>query len=122
MKRRIIFLTGKGDIPTSVRVMKAGAIDFLTKPVKNRDLLQAIARAKFYHALLQDGLTSRSPVIWGTVKRTIKVHRARVMEKLRLRTVANLVRFAERAGIVVAKPLGQLDRQMITFDIPAHAP
>ena len=122
MKRRIIFLIGKGDIPTSVRAMKAGGIDFLTKPVKNRDLPQAIARAKFYHTLLQDGLTSRSPVIWGTVEKTIKVHRARVMEKLRLHTVANLVRFAERAGILIAKPLEQLDRQMITFDIPSYAP
>src|SRR3954468_23091581 len=44
--RPVVFITGKGDIPTSVRAMKAGAIDFLTKPVRNQDLLGAIARAE----------------------------------------------------------------------------
>src|SRR5262245_54638286 len=44
--RPVIFITGKGDIPTSVRAMKEGAIDFLTKPVSNRDLLMAVARAE----------------------------------------------------------------------------
>jgi FixJ family two-component response regulator len=46
IQRPIIFLTGKGDIPTSVRAMKAGAIDFLTKPVRDKDLLNVIARAE----------------------------------------------------------------------------
>jgi FixJ family two-component response regulator len=44
--RPVIFITGRGDVPTSVRAMKAGAVDFLTKPVSNKDLLEAIARAQ----------------------------------------------------------------------------
>jgi FixJ family two-component response regulator len=131
-QRPIIFLTGKGDIPTSVRAMKAGAIDFLTKPVKEKDLLQAIARAQEIDskarqsrvdlAFIQAKIATLTPrerevlshVVagrlnkqiagdLGTVEKTIKVHRARVMEKLGLRTVADLVRFAERAGIPIAK-------------------
>ena len=126
--RPIIFLTGKGDIPTSVRAMKAGAIDFLTKPVSDQILLDAIARAEE-----QDGksrqaqaeldtirarmttLTPREREVLthvvagrlnkqiagdlGTVEKTIKVHRGRMMEKLGVRTVVDLVRMAERAGI-----------------------
>lgn len=131
-QRPIIFLTGKGDIPTSVRAIKAGAIDFLTKPIKEKDLLQAIARAeeidnqarqsRVERASIQAKISTLTPrerevlshVVagrlnkqiandLGTVEKTIKVHRGRVMEKLGLRTVADLVRFAERAGIPVAK-------------------
>lgn len=131
-QRPIIFLTGKGDIPTSVRAMKAGAIDFLTKPVKEKDLLQAIARAEEIDNKVRRShvelasirakiatLTPREREVLshvvagrlnkqiasdlGTVEKTIKVHRARVMEKLGLRTVADLVRFAEKAGIPIAK-------------------
>lgn len=127
-QRPVIFLTGMGDIPTSVRAMKAGAIDFLTKPVNDDDLLAAIARAE-----KQDGgtrrasaeldsinarfaiLTAREREVMthviagrlnkqiagdlGTVEKTIKVHRGRVMEKLGVRSVADLVRLAEKAGI-----------------------
>jgi FixJ family two-component response regulator len=131
-QRPIIFLTGQGDIPTSVRAMKAGAIDFLTKPVKEKDLLEAIARAEEIDnkarqsrvelAHIQAKIATLTPrerevlshVVagrlnkqiagdLGTVEKTIKVHRGRVMEKLGVRTVADLVRFAERAGIPVAK-------------------
>jgi FixJ family two-component response regulator len=112
--------------------MKAGAIDFLTKPVKEKDLLEAIVRAQeidsnarqsrvelaHIHAKIAT-LTPREREVLshvvagrlnkqiagdlGTVEKTIKVHRGRVMEKLGVRTVADLVRFAERAGIPVAK-------------------
>jgi FixJ family two-component response regulator len=126
--RPVIFITGKGDIPTSVRAMKAGAIDFLTKPVTDEDLLGAVARA-----LEQDSkarrveadlmltrakiatLTPREREVLthvvagrlnkqiagdlGTAEKTIKVHRGRVMEKLGVRTIADLVRLAEKAGI-----------------------
>jgi FixJ family two-component response regulator len=131
-QRPIIFLTGKGDIPTSVRAMKAGAIDFLTKPVKEKDLLQALARAEEIDrkarqsrvdlAFIQAKIATLTPrerevlshVVagrlnkqiagdLGIVEKTIKVHRARMMEKLGLHTVADLVRFAERAGIPIAK-------------------
>ncbi len=126
--RPIIFLTGKGDIPTSVRAMRAGAIDFLTKPVSDKDLLGAIARArsrtrslaKFTTELaaIQAKIATLTPrerevlthVVagrlnkqiagdLGTVEKTIKVHRGRMMEKLGVRTVADLVRMAEKAGI-----------------------
>ena len=126
--RPVIFVTGKGDIPTSVRAMKAGAIDFLTKPVSDADLLGAIARAKeqdttsrqmqaelasiqakiatltprerevFAHVVAGQ-LNKQIAADLGTVEKTIKVHRGRVMEKLGVRTLADLVRLAERAGI-----------------------
>jgi FixJ family two-component response regulator len=127
-QRPIIFLTGKGDIPTSVRAMKAGAIDFLTKPVSDEELLAAIARGeeqdrkdRFVRSELSAiqariaTLTPREREVFahvvagklnkqiagdlGTVEKTIKVHRGRMMEKLGLRTVADLVRMAQKAGI-----------------------
>jgi len=126
--RPVIFITGKGDIPTSVRAMKAGAIDFLLKPVSDQDLLAAIARAQEQDtksrqiraelASIQAKLTTLTPrerevlthVVagrlnkqiagdLGTVEKTIKVHRSRVMEKMGVRTVVDLVRLAEKAGI-----------------------
>jgi FixJ family two-component response regulator len=127
-QRPVIFITGKGDIPMSVRAMKAGAIDFLTKPVSDKDLLNAIERAREQdakHRLRQAELdsiqrrlarlTAREREVLahvvagrlnkqiagelGTVEKTIKVHRSRMMEKLGIRTVADLVRLAEKAGI-----------------------
>jgi FixJ family two-component response regulator len=127
-QRSIIFITGKGDIPTSVRAMKAGAIDFLTKPVSDEALLNAIERAREEDtknrliqaelALIQAKIATLTPrerevlghVVagrlnkqiahdLGTVEKTIKVHRGRMMEKLGVRTVADLVRLAEKAGI-----------------------
>ena len=128
IQRPIIFLTGKGDIPTSVRAMKAGAIDFLTKPVEDKDLLNAIARAEIDDTKARQigadlaaikakiaTLTRREREVLshvvagrlnkqiaadlGTVEKTIKVHRGRMMEKLGVRSVADLVRLAEKAGI-----------------------
>ena len=127
-QRPVIFLTGEGDIPTSVRAMKAGAIDFLTKPVTDADLLAAIEQAlqvdtesrhasselDAIKARLAD-LTPREHEVMthviagrlnkqiagdlGTVEKTIKVHRGRLMEKMGVRSVADLVRLAEKAGI-----------------------
>ena len=126
--RPVIFITGKGDIPTSVRAMKAGAIDFLTKPVSNQDLLQAIARAEALDtksrqahaelAAIQAKIASLTPrerevlthVVagrlnkqiaydLGTVEKTIKFHRSSIMKKLGVRAVADLVRMAEKAGV-----------------------
>jgi FixJ family two-component response regulator len=131
-QRPVIFLTGKGDIPTSVRAMRAGAIDFLTKPVDDDDLLAAIARAVRHdadtrHASAElDSMNARFAILTprerevmthviagrlnkqiagdlGTVEKTIKVHRGRVMEKLGVRSVADLVRLAEKAGISGSK-------------------
>jgi len=127
-QRPIIFLTGKGDIPTSVRAMKAGAIDFLTKPVSNEDLLGAIARAQEHDissrqakaelAAIQVRIATLTPrerdvlahvltgqlnkqiaYDLGTVEKTVKFHRSSMMKKLGVRTVADLVRLATKAGI-----------------------
>jgi len=121
----IIFITGHGDIPMSVKAMKAGAVDFLPKPVKDKDLLraidQALVRANHDYAErreLEDiqrrvkSLTPREREVMtlavrgllnkqiafelGTVEKTVKVHRARVMEKMEVQSFAELVRVAER--------------------------
>jgi FixJ family two-component response regulator len=126
--RPVLFVTGKGDIPTSVRAMKAGAIDFLTKPVKDVDLFEAVSRAEARDAALRrlhsemesiqakvGTLTPREREVLthvvagrlnkqiagdlGTVEKTIKVHRSRMMEKLGIRTVADLVRMAEKLNL-----------------------
>jgi FixJ family two-component response regulator len=126
--RPIIFLTGHGDIPTSVQAIKAGAVDFLTKPVRDSALLGAIAqaekldaRSRIAHAELSairkrlSSLTPREREVLGhvvagrlnkqiagdlgVVEKTIKVHRARMMRKMNVRTVADLARLAEKAGV-----------------------
>ena len=126
--RPVVFVTGKGDVPTSVRAMKAGAIDFLTKPVKDKDLFEAVSRAEALdaesrrlHSELESmrakvgTLTPREREVLrhvvagrlnkqiagdlGTVEKTIKVHRSRMMEKLGVRMVADLVRMAEKLNL-----------------------
>jgi FixJ family two-component response regulator len=126
--RPVIFITGKGDIPTSVRAMKSGAVDFLTKPVNPTHLLEAVTRAveqdtksrrtqvevasieakittltrrerEVLTHVVAGRLNKQIAFDLGTVEKTIKVHRSRMMEKLGLRTVADLVRMAEKAGI-----------------------
>ena len=122
----IVFITGHGDIPMGVKAMKEGAIDFLPKPVNDKDLLkaieQALARAREAHAERADlddinrrldTLTPRERQVMqlvvkgylnkqiafelGTVEKTVKVHRARVMDKMKVGSLAELVRLAERA-------------------------
>jgi FixJ family two-component response regulator len=128
----IVFVSGHGDIVGSVKAMKRGAVDFLTKPVDSRELLgaieQAVARARTSQreqagaADVQERLktlTAREAQVFalvvtgmlnkqvaadlGIVEKTVKVHRARVMEKMRAGSLAELVRLADRAGII-AKP------------------
>jgi FixJ family two-component response regulator len=124
----IVFLTGHGDIPMSVRAIKAGAVDFLTKPVNDADLLRAV-RAALRRAAEQRDRTSEESLLreryarltprerevmqhvvagrlnkqiasdLGTGEHTIKVHRARVMEKMGVESLADLVRAAERLGL-----------------------
>jgi FixJ family two-component response regulator len=130
--RPIIFLTGHGDIPTSVQAIKAGAVDFLTKPVRDDALLAAIAqaekldaRSRIAHAELSairarlSSLTPREREVLGhvvagrlnkqiagdlgIVEKTIKVHRARMMRKMNVRTVADLARLAEKAGVASSR-------------------
>lgn len=124
----IIFITGHGDIPMGVKAMKDGAVDFLPKPVQAPDLLRAIDQAldravrdRNESAELEElqrrvkSLTPREREVMtlvvrgllnkqiaaelGTVEKTIKVHRARVMEKMEVESLAALVRIAERLGI-----------------------
>ena len=126
--RPIVFITGRGDIPTSVRAMKGGAVDFLTKPVNDEDLLAAVHNALEIDRAAREAqvevdelrqrlatLTPREREVLahvvagrlnkqiaadlGIVEKTIKVHRARMMEKMAVRSLADLVRIAERLGI-----------------------
>jgi FixJ family two-component response regulator len=123
----IIFLTGEGDIPECVQAMKHGASDFLTKPVNDEDLLAAVRVAIQKDSILrrEQGelseirarlatLTPREREVLdyvvagklnkqiagdlGTVEQTVKVHRAHVMQKMRVQSVAELVRLTERCG------------------------
>jgi len=124
----IIFLTGHGDVSKSVQAMKHGAFDFLSKPVKDRDLLTVVRtaietdafvrreKAKISEILTRlDALTPRErevlehvgdgklnkqiAVDLGITEATVKMHRARVMVKMKVQSVAELARLAERCGI-----------------------
>jgi len=127
----VIFLTGYPDIPTTVRAIKAGANDFLTKPVSSDELFQAIERAIAHHEVTF-GLKSKLNMVrtriatltprerqvfelvvrgktnkqvantLGATERTIKAHRQRVMEKMQVQSLAELVSLAERVGILGA--------------------
>jgi FixJ family two-component response regulator len=127
----IIFMTGHGDIPTSVRAIKAGAEDFLSKPVSRQTLLEAIERALVRYAGIREGqdklnslksliatLTPRESEVFslmvrgkmnkqiahllGTSERTIKAHRHMVMQKLQVQSFAEVVSIAERVGLLTA--------------------
>ncbi len=131
----IIFLSGHGDIPMSVRAIKAGAVDFLTKPVRRETLLQAVRTAlagsaercatrERLHSLRSryESLTPREREVFarvvsgklnkqiagelGTCERTVKAHRAHVMEKMQLASVAELARAADQlmVGGIAALP------------------
>lgn len=124
----IVFITGHGDVPQSVKAMKAGAIDFLSKPFNDTDLLDAIERALQKDRQIKDKcalksgieekldtLTPREKEVlrWvvtgmlnkqvagklGIAEKTVKVHRSRVMAKMKVRSFADLVRIAQEAGI-----------------------
>lgn len=118
---RVVFLTGRGDIGSTVRAMKHGAVDVLTKPADEAELLAAVRdalqKAREEQARAADALaelTARERQVLeqivsgrlnkqiaadlGTVEKTIKFHRANLMRKLGARSVADLVRLAERAG------------------------
>jgi FixJ family two-component response regulator len=129
----IIFMTGHGDIPMSVRAMKAGAIDFLTKPFRDQDMLDAVTmalerdrqrrsdergvsdlralfesltpREREVMAFVTDGLMNKQ--IAGEIgisEITVKIHRGNVMKKMGARSLADLVRMADMLGIRRAKP------------------
>jgi RNA polymerase sigma factor (sigma-70 family) len=124
----IVFITGHGDVRSSVEAMRGGAVDFLTKPFENKELLEAIHRAAVKGRAarettrqlrsIQDRLDSLTPrerevfnrVVSGLMnkqiagemaitEKTVKVHRARVMRKMAVRSVAELARIAEKIGM-----------------------
>ena len=128
----IVFVSGHVDVPTSVKAMKAGAVDLLTKPVDVRDLIAAIRRAmtRDEHERATETrlaevrrrvamLTARETEVFARVvtgmlnkqigaalgigEKTVKVHRARVMEKMQAGSVAELVRLADEVGVTVPK-------------------
>lgn len=128
----IIFITGHGDIPMSVRAMKAGAMEFLIKPFRDQDLLDAISEAikwnrfsraqkseetalhKKYEQLTPKERQVMSHVVagllnkqiagkMGTSEVTVKIHRHHVMEKMKADSLADLVRMSERLGIPIPK-------------------
>jgi FixJ family two-component response regulator len=127
----IIFLTGNADVPTSVSAMKQGASDFLTKPVERDVLVQAVNEAlakdkaarqaneelaefrrclatltpREYEVLghvISGKLNKQTAAEVGAAEKTIKVHRGRIMSKMKVQSVAELVRLAERAGVMPA--------------------
>jgi RNA polymerase sigma factor (sigma-70 family) len=125
----IIFLSGYADVPTTVKTIKAGALDFLTKPIASEQLLGAIEQAMANHESLRgakqrlnalrtqlETLTPREHQVFelvvqgkinkqiaqrlGTTERTIKAHRHKVMEKMGIQSLAELVSIAERLGVL----------------------
>jgi RNA polymerase sigma factor (sigma-70 family) len=129
----IVFLSGYADVATTVRTIKAGAENFLTKPVSSEQLLGAIERAMAHHEASREQnqrlnalrellgtLTPRERQVLervvqgkinkqiarelGATERTIKAHRQRVMEKMRIQSLAELVSIAERLGILTGNP------------------
>lgn len=129
----IIFMTGHGDIPMSVQAMKAGAVDFLTKPLRQQEMIHAVTRALAadqkrrtaektvsHLRLLYESLTPREREVLalvttglmnkliaaelGVSEITVKVHRGNIMRKMQTRSLANLARIADTLGISRDKP------------------
>ena len=131
-EEQLVFITGYGDIPMCAQAMKAGAVDFLRKPFRTDELLQCVQNALIRSAeqrrrgvekhearRLLDLLTAREFEVMqlvitgmlnkqiagelGTAEKTVKVHRGRMMQKLGVTSVADLVRISQRAGVSPAR-------------------
>jgi FixJ family two-component response regulator len=131
-RRPIIFLTGCGDVPASVQAMKAGAVDFLTKPVQDKDLLAAVRNAieidrlarhadaerqsirrrlasltprehEVLERVIAGRLNKQIAADLGTVEKTVKFHRSRIRAKLGIWTLPGLIRMAKCGGVEPAR-------------------
>jgi len=131
-EEQLVFITGHGDIPMCAEVMKAGAVDFLPKPFDNEALLRAVDHAlarsaeRHWQRLERNSLRSRVDKLTprqfevlqfviagmlnkqigaelGVAEKTIKVHRGHMMEKLGVKSVAELVRLAQKAGVTFSQ-------------------
>jgi FixJ family two-component response regulator len=129
---QVVFITGHGDIPMGIGAMKRGAIDFLPKPFRDDELLSAVAQAltrsaedcqrrievvetrsriakltprefEVFRLVIAGRLNKEIGAALGVTLRTVKTHRARVMQKIRVVSVAELVRLAQKAGVVPAE-------------------
>src|SRR6184192_773037 len=129
---QIVFLSGHGDVPTATRAMKKGAVDFLTKPFDDEELILAVKRAlerseeqlrkrrqrrearrriekltprefEVLHFVVKGLLNKQIAAEMHTAEKTIKVHRGRVMQKLGVTSVPDLVHFSQRAGVSPAR-------------------
>jgi FixJ family two-component response regulator len=129
----LIFLSGQADVPASVSAMKRGAVDFLTKPVERDALVKAVRAAldrawaarvvdreiaeirrrlasltprqyEVFQHVISGKLNKQTAADIGAAEKTVKAHRAQVMEKMQVESVAELVRFAERLGIAPVPP------------------
>ena len=129
---QIVFLTGHGDVPTATRAMKKGAVDFLTKPFDDEELILAVKRAleraeeqlrrhgerrearrridkltprefEVFRFVIRGLLNKQIAAELHTAEKTIKVHRGRVMQKLGVTSVADLVRISQHAGVSPAR-------------------
>lgn len=123
----IIFLTGRGDVPASVAAMKQGAVDFLSKPVERAALVEAVRSAvargrvalrakqevdqikdrlatltrreyEVYRHVISGKLNKQTAAELGAAEKTIKIHRRRVMDKMKVESLAELVRLSDRVG------------------------
>jgi FixJ family two-component response regulator len=142
----IVFITGHGDIPMSVRAMKAGAVEFLTKPFRDQELLDAVRIALEQDCSIREqeqelkelqrrfgSLTAREQQVVSmaasgllnkqiadqldTAENTVKVHRSRAMEKMQARSFADLVRMAEK--LKNAHPSSTASKPQVSFRCPA---
>ncbi len=143
LDRPIIFITGHGDIPMSVKAMKAGAVDFLPKPFEDQQLLETVHQAIEKHKVSRQeraalarieqrvaSLTPREYQVFalvitgllnkqiaaelGVTEKTVKVHRARVMQKMEVVSLAELARLAERVGNI------SVEGNLITGEVVKH--
>jgi len=129
---QIVFISGHGDVPTATRAMKKGAVDFLTKPFDGEELIQAVKRAlgrskerlrnraerlearsriakltsrefEVLRFVVRGLLNKQIAAELNTAEKTVKVHRGRVMQKLGVTSVADLVRISQQAGVSPAR-------------------